>query len=984
MDKTWKLFESVAYEYVSQLYSKTIKSEHTVDSHDSGYDGIWIIPSDNKALYQKIMMEAKYRESQTSLPLNDCAKAIIIAFNSSASKLYIATNIELAPQTKKQIKNFNKRTALAIVSVDNIKLKDYIHNNKTYLVEACKTNISLLSDLESKIVSLPIKENNQISKTITKNTCLLDAQRQAIISNIMNEICISNEKIILSGAEGIGKSVLIDKICDELQKKNFDTQKVDLSLCTSSRILYLKVLEAVWGVSLDAILEDTDLNEYIDKLITIKESCIDSNILNAVKHIMVMNIYEYKGANDIYRHYLLKYLNVMLQNKNGFFHLAIFFENVDSLSLECVDFFLELIEQIKNNGIRILLELRRPFMLSDDIKCSNDYYKIIKKNAVVYSVEPLSEDLIYKFIRKYIKLDRDSCRQFSDMLEGNPLKIQNALEYLKQTSLNVNLNKLKKMSYEEREIFWNNLGIDANREAVSLITKYRTNSLISELLEMALLLNGEISYLLLNDYWGTETDEIYEFAIDSRLFKFKDNNLQCAHLRFLSAIKITSQPLERMKVAQKLLPIIQGKSCAKYPFVQLELLYILEQDNNIADYTIYVMSLYEDSQQYKQSIAVGEKYIERVSNKGILSTREKNMQVHVLLKTLHCIYELHADNEKKYEYIYQIAQKSIILYVPDYASCKEWYEYSLFTWHKKFIAGLFDDAYQISKELYDNLSNIFGLFDLNDDIIGRIYSAHGLSLKMLEGGNTATNFFKEGIKKFPDSYNIRAAYLSQEGNRLLKENPLEAVKKYSELLDAVKGKVYPFLEIIHTRVDIAMSNFLAQKYDIAEIWAREGLSVASTLGIHIQKGRALNILGCCKVASGQYTEGLNLFKDSDFYLELSGAVIYRWRALLNQASVLLDKGNKKEAKNLILQVVNILLSDFIKKIKSDNISVPYQSLLLILMYLHELEEDVEYILTQLEDISIQDDFYRLCQTIHWKKCFQNKVKYCNGIVLVTG
>lgn len=984
MEKTWKLFESVAYEYVSHLYKKTIKSEHTVDSHDSGYDGIWFIPSDNKALYKKIMMEAKYRETQSSLPLNDCAKAIIIAFNSSANKLYIATNIELAPQTKKQIKNFNKRTALAIVSVDNIKLKNYIHNNKTYLVKACNTKESLLSDLESKIVSLPTKENNQINKSLTKDTCLLDAQRQGLILNIVNEICISNKKIILSGVEGIGKSVLIDKICDELQKKKFDTQKIDLSLCTSSRILYLKVLEAIWGVSLDAILEDTDLITYIDRLIAIKDEYIDPDISNAVKHIMVMNIYEYEGANDIYRHYLLKYLNAMLQDKSGFFHLAVFFENVDSLSIECVDFFLELIEQMKNNGIRILLELRKPFMLTDDIKSSNDYYKIIKKNAFVHSMEPLSEDLIYKLIRKYIKLDKDSCKQFSDMLEDNPLKIKNALEYLKQTSLSVNVKKLKKMSYEEREIFWNEQGIDANKEAVSLIIKYRTNSLISELLEMALLLNGEIPYLLLSDYWGTQADDIYEFAIDSRLFKLKDNNLQCAHLRFLSAIKTTSQPLEQIKTAQKLLPIIQEKSDAKYPFIQLELLYILEQDNNIGDYTMYVMSLYEDSQQYKQSIAVGKKYIERVNYKRILSNSEKNMMVHVLLKMLHCIYELHADNKKEYEYFYQIAKESIILHVPDYKSCKEWYEYSLFIWHKKFIAGLFDDAYRISKELYGNLPNICCLFDLNDDIVGRIYSAHGLSLKMIEGGDAATNLFKEGIEKYPGSYNARAAYLSQEGNRLLKEKPLEAVKKYSELLDTVKGKAYPFLEIIHTRIDIAMSNFLAQEYDIAKIWAEEGLSIASTLGIHIQKGRALNILGCCKVANGKYIEGLNLLKESDFYLELSGAAIYRWRVLLNQASLLLYIGNEKEAKAMILQVANILLSDFTKKIKSDNISVPYQSLLLILMYLHELEEDVESILIQLEGISIRDDFNQLCQAINWKKCFQNKVKYCNGIVLVTG
>ena len=984
MKKTWKLFESVAYEYVSQLYKKNIKKEHTVDSHDSGYDGIWIIPSDNKVLYKKIMMEAKFRESQSSLPLNDCAKAIIIAFNSSANKLYIATNIELAPQTKKEIKNFNKRTALAIVSVDNAKLKKYINENKPYLVKACKTKESLLTDLESKIISLPTQATSQINTNLTKDNCLLDDQRQELISNVVKDVCFSNSKFVLSGAEGIGKSVLIDKICDELQKKEFDTQKIDLSLCTSSRILYLKVLEAVWGVSLDTILEDADLNTYIDRLIAINENYVDSDISNAIKHILAMDIYEYKGANDIYRHYLLKYLNAMLHDKKDYFHLVIFFENVDSLSMEYIDFFLELIDLLIKNGMRILLELRSPFMLMDDIKCSNDYYKIIKRNAHVYSVEPLSEGRIYKLIRKYVNLDKDSCKQFGDMLENNPLKIKNALEYIKQTSLNINVKELKKMSNEEREVFWNGQGIDANRETISLITKYRMAPFFSEFLEMALLLNGEIPYSLLSDYWEAQTDEICEFAFDSCLFKLKGDSLQCAHLRLLSAIKTTSQPLEQMKAAQKLLPLIQNKSDVKYPYIHLELLYILELDNKIGDYTMHVMSLFEDSQQDRQSIITGKRYLERIDNKKMLSTDENRMKLHILLKMLHCIYELHADNEKEYESFYQITKESIILCFPDHISCRELYEYSLFMWHKNFIAGMFDDAYQISKKLYDNLPNICCLFNAGDDIAGRIYSAHGLSLKMIEGGASAASLFSEGIEKYPESYNARAAYLSQEGNRLLKVKPLDAIKKYSELLDSVKGKPYPFLEILHTRIDIAMSNFLAQEYENAKIWAEEGLSIASTLGIQIQKGRALNILGCCKAANGEFEDGLDILKEGDSYLELSGAAIYRWRIMLNRASILLKLGNNNKAKVLITKVSNILLSDFTKKIKSDNESVPYQSLLLILMYLHELDEDVENIFIQMNDISIREDFNQLCQKQNWKNCFQNKVKNCNGIVLVTG
>lgn len=985
MKETWKLFESVAYEYVSNLYKNSIKKEHTVESHDSGYDGIWIIPSSGNELYKKIMMEAKYRESQSSLPLNDCAKAIIIAFNSSANKLYIATNIELAPQTKEQISKFNNRSALAIVSVDNSKLKKYIQENKSYLIRVCKTTENHLAELESKITSLSAEEKNYKKRDLREDICLLDVKRKKLMSDIVKTICVSSCKVILSGVEGIGKSVLLDKICNELHYKKFDTQKIDLSLCSTSRILYLKILETVWGVSVEAILKDIDLCTYIDRLIATNGEGINSDVLNAVKHIFAIDICEYEGYSDIYRYYLLSYLNSILQGKNHSFHLAVIFENVNSLSIECLNFLLQIVDVMTRNGLRIILELRQPFVLVENIKDLNYYDKTIKKDAFVYLVESLSEDIIYKLIRKYINLNQDACKQFGEMLQNNPLKIKNALEYIKQISPQIHLAELNQMSNEKREDFWNALGIDANRELVSLILRYRMNSCVSEFFEMVYIMDGEISCSLLSDYWGTQTDEIYEFALNSSLFKIDDNNVCCAHLRILSAIKMTSQFMVRENVARKLKPIItSGSGGARAPYIQLELMYILRQDDSIGNYTMHVMALLEDSQQYKQAIEIAKRYLDREKENSFLSLAEKDDKVHILLRILHCIYELHADNQDEYKDFFQMTEKAIILCFPNHTACKEWYEYSLFLWHKNFIAGIFDKAYQISKELYDKLPEICCFFPVDDDIAGRIYSAYGLSLKMIKGGIAATNLFIEGIEKYPKSYNARAAYLSQEGNRLLKTKPLEAVKKYRDLLVVVKGKDYPFLEVLHTRIDIAMSYFLAQNYDIARIWAEEGLEIASSLSIYAEKGRALNILGCCKAANGEYEDGLNVLAEGDFCLEFACASIYRWRVNLNRASILLQLGREIEAKDIIAQVLNVLLSDFIEKIKSDNLSVPYQSLLLILMYLHEMKGEVKKILSQFEGSSIQSDFFQLCQTAQWKKSFCNKVKYCNGIVLVTG
>ena len=102
-ENTWKKWELLAYEYVKNIYKdvKIQEEKHTNDSHDSGFDGIWLLRSDDKALMKLVLMEAKYRTSQSSLPLNDCAKAIIIAFNLSASRLY---NVKLGKISLQKLK----------------------------------------------------------------------------------------------------------------------------------------------------------------------------------------------------------------------------------------------------------------------------------------------------------------------------------------------------------------------------------------------------------------------------------------------------------------------------------------------------------------------------------------------------------------------------------------------------------------------------------------------------------------------------------------------------------------------------------------------------------------------------------------------------------------------------------------------------------------------------------------------------------------
>lgn len=187
---------------------------------------------------------------------------------------------------------------------------------------------------------------------------------------------------------------------------------------------------------------------------------------------------------------------------------------------------------------------------------------------------------------------------------------------------------------------------------------------------------------------------------------------------------------------------------------------------------------------------------------------------------------------------------------------------------------------------------------------------------MCNSGRNAYDIFKEGAQRYPSSYYVRAALLSQEGNQLLKCNPDAAAEKYKELIKTVNGELYPYQEVLHTKIDIAMSFFLAGKFRQSQIWGKKAIEESSTLNMYFQKGRAENIYGCCLAAQADYNNSMEKFQNSIYLLEMSKSQLYLWRAQLNLASVLFfrNPGDEK-VKPLLHKVLHTFKEIFMEKIK---------------------------------------------------------------------
>lgn len=984
-NNNWKEWETLAYEYVRTLYKDAdiFEEKHTDASHDSGFDGIWLLRSNDREIMKLVLMEAKYRKSQSSLPLNDCAKAIIIAFNLSASQLYIVTNIPFAPQTKENAAKFQKRTNIEIKCVNGNDLKRFIQEKKTHLINKCGISKQFIAKIENSIVS-DISQEDLVELDNSTVDYVEVPKRTKQIEEIAARIIFQSGIYLISGIAGTGKSVLCDKVKSKLNDSNFGSCTIDLSLCTSSRILYLSVLESIWGVKLETVLEDSDLEKYIDTLLSVGDFNTNSEIINAVKYVLLSAYSKYQKHKDIYLHLLLKYLDLILNPKRKVLKIAIFFENLHTVSEETFIFFTDIIQTLKKNNIRVVLEARAPFFMPkiNQIKKSERYFNHIKKLAdLAFKIAQFQRENSIEIIKKHFKLTDQASSNLAEILCDNPLEIHNAIKLLENQPCGFE-KYVNTLSDKEQRIYFEKLGIKFSSTAMALLSDLKNISFFPQIFELAIILKGTISIEILELFFRENSDNVQRACVDSTIFDIKNGKLICRHLRYLDAMRELSDEYLRHRTARKLLPYVLkcGGADENYLLIELEIRYIIGDLENITSRMSNISRNLIEMHQYQDALAELLRYIKAIEN-----TNE--LPLDLLFSALDCIRELHEENNSDYEFIYDLVKKNILLNYVNYEKNKFWYKYQLMLWHKNFVVGNLKKALEISKQLYDSLKNSAIYFEEEEDYPGQVYNAYGLSVKMCNSGDQAYLIFREGFQLYPCSYYAQAALLSQEGNQLLKHSPDKAAEKYQKLIEIVKNKQYPYQEVVHTKTDIAMSFFLSGKFDQSKLWAQESSEEACAINMYSQKGRAENIYGCCLAAQRDYEASIEKFQESIYLLELSKSELYLWRAQLNLASMLLLQSQSKEkAMQLLYQVINTLTTIFAEKIIKDKQSVPYQGMLLILLYLYDLKEleIVNDLKVRFKGTDLVSDFSKLLKEKDWRSQFRNKVICYSEIVLVTG
>lgn len=931
-DKLWRQLERLSMMYISDSI-KADMPEHlelTRKSKDGGYDGKIIVNiTENDDIVHTIMMEAKFRTSIKSLPLHDCSKALIIAFNRAVQTLYIVTNVLFSPQACQEIESFEKKINLKVNKVDGQKLKQYAEQ-KQFNSEGEFTEEFLESiyeaDLQELDISIKLNEDNtQNINTKRQNRELLQKQIYKVYINSVLEkslkIMVSQLKkdvnmFIVQGAAGVGKTVFLNQLQKKLQKKCHEIHIIDLQLCSSPRVLFIKILEALWGCELSTLFISNDsayVRKELEELIgCLSDGKLDDNILGAVAQAISMDQSALQGHADTYFYYLTEFIYKIIfpyQEKHTF---TLAFYNLNKGEIDTLNFLYSLLCKI-HTIITTIVEFRVPFFVEADEKkliSATDYYKKvcnITSHCQIIDILPFKDEVeVSMFLKSNgISLSEQQLDIFIKKLGTIPLYLSLGLSFVKKMldEHKVHTNELTSSQFQHILDVFSGSG---NNLLMTIISYYKQDSLIADCFEIATLLDGELSYELLEYLYDKNFEDIADYLVNTSLFEAEIASLIVRHNLIYDSMKKVSSPVRRIRIAEKLRNgLINSRISLKNKQIKMFELsfyagiyeYVLD---NIEDLSRFLLKEHE----YYSVIKYNE--LAEQSLKKILLPQGNDIKLSQILITilfsytqLHIFESVDMKNDlKKLETIINLNS-----YDEQYTSIKLWFLW--IQWYIDFYSGNIEKSFQTilkGKTIIEN-----GLFD--EQLCGQIYWSYGLSHKRLTSLQQGITDFKEGYKRYPNCILLKNAIIVHEAHQFLHTDPLKTYAMCNELVSLIENTDCFYNEVIQARVDVAMAAFYSKNYKKAFYESRKDYDIAQANSISYQEGRAMNIIAACFLINGNMDEGYLHFKKSYNIFKESGNNLFMWRPSFNIGQIYYKLGRINKAlehyRKLLHELTNV-------------------------------------------------------------------------------
>lgn len=928
----WRRFEKIVSLAIKSILEdgniEEIQEKLTEPTHDGGYDGSFLIPyiTDSGCSttqgYYKILFEAKLRTNlDKDLPLQDFSKSLIIAINVDSDALIVATNLRLSDGTKEHLRDFSEKTGLKTYYlsphyVDTWMSEHHslIHASEDKQIRELLKNSSLYSsiypplELLERVVATPQQELQT----------LVGQGRNHLLMTMIHALEQSSGSVIIKGDAGVGKSFFCSHLTAKLKKKNYIVYSIDMKNYQTPRVLFLKLLEALWHIPFEALMSlgQTGLHAIVNEF---DSEIADDHIKEAILSAFSRDLEHYSQQTDILNYYMIKYLLTIHRIRSRHANIILYFSNINYLSVQMVDFVLQFLNEYTKQG-KVILELRTSTYI--DMHMDSDEWttylkQFVSMESVLYqeSLLPFSHIEACEYISQMLPDYAGDTLLTNSILRVtgyNPLFVESLVEYLIFGDL---LQTLPRESILNRI---DHLIVDDKRQLISLLINAfcRKDFFFAEFFELLHIFQIPISEIyieqLLSDYQTMYVDQLIEAKLICRVA----GNLEVVHPLQLECILNNHSLMDSTKqeLAKKILKtvdtiILSAEVLAMIRIRCYRILYDYQQVIEIeyplaiglmenGQYTLcyeYALDAFQiiEKLDYDYQMFIHLKILLLMVEICIYQGEECVLEIDKYMEKLKHVMDCFVPNHQEYN---------------DYIFCKA--QYYMTKNRYAHYMGKFDQA-------FDTLCEALVFADkyaekLGNQVIGNIQLEYAIALKEKEDLKQSTEYLKECLKIQPNNPEILFTYHTQMYEMNLLTNPELSLMHIEE-----NRSLYEHLHVsttIHNEVHWLNTQYYMKNYDICFSQANKTFKKTEQIGLKNESGCLANLIGNIYFLKGDfhnaqvyYHYGIELFKGK-------GYVSNVWEILVNMSSLLAEQRNT-EAITFIRLSMNILTNSYRERIQ---------------------------------------------------------------------
>ena len=954
-------FEKLVLEYLKDAYHITDENfaSLTPPTKDGGYDGViyWFQNVDNPIMKETIF-EAKLRNALgQALPLNDFSKALIIAINRFSDEVYIATNISFSAETIHNLEVFAKRTDISIKTLNGKILYNWFQKYSSQNTLTFKDEfIDFMEKSAKKIESTPSIDVDSYNKKQTALFYAKDYTRRKSIEDLLNLIIAKKRgTVLIEGNRGSGKSRLSIEIKDKLENIGYITADIDLKYTSTSRTIFLSLLQIIWFISIDLNIDYSE--EELDIIFSkIGGKTLASDKKKCFKQIFQKDIEEYTGHWDIYQLYLMELLDTLFSHYTQKANYCIHIHNLDAGYYENCLFVLKIISKLQECPILFLIELRDDYNGDSNISSNewNDIYtKLTNLSSIIkrYQVNKLSETEKEEYIA--MKLERLSKHQVNLLkkeVSDNPLILNTTLEML---ASEISFQNLLDIEFESRlEFFKRTYENEIVRQSIRYKIRLGGSEKLTMPLVMISLLNGKCSIACIQRIIKYDKEQLIKDFLDMGMFYVQNDIIVIKHELYLNSLHNYSdyvslsslQELAKMMLEE--INIFYNDALQK-ELLRLKLLKILEQKNLFVKLSCEIGQLLLKQGDLHQALNVyesGYKVLENIEFNGI---KAQLIELEILKKLLY----IHANSKGDHTSNMQILlgrfhlliekNRRILRHSIAYVdSCLNELIYEMKSLHKSSKhSECLTCAYKARR-----LARKVNLYDKHPETMEQILWLKSLSVKHISGIQACMQSFESDIIKNPNLPLLMYSYNTHKTATLSRKNPRFALNYFK-----ANEKYYTSLSMadqLHNRVNIANMHFFLREYDISINLAKNIIGDAITYDIKTELGRIYNLVGNYYAIFNDMEQGMLFYKKAIEIFEEMKHLIHLWSPLVNISSLYLENKDYSNALKCLEKAINII------KIRKNELrgdanksanegSKLYIGIIIILHNLHEVSPHIE-------------------------------------------